>query len=112
MIETGSISGGRSLGGRWFDLAAVDDLSESGARGVVVDVLGRIRAGRGLVGAGNRDELDVDLHVGGFSGRRRGARAREGSASRRRGQRLRESERGCLMAIFALNEYARDLGGI
>ncbi len=33
--------------------------------------------------------------------------------SRRRGQRLqRESERGLLMAIFALSEYARDLAGI
>jgi hypothetical protein len=41
------------------DLAA-----EFQARRVVVDVLGRIRAGRDLAGAGNRDELDVDLHAG------------------------------------------------
>ena len=50
---------------------------EPGARGVVVDVLGWVGAGRWLVGAGNRDERDVDLHVGGFLGRRRGSQARE-----------------------------------
>ena len=54
---------------------------EPGARGVVVDVLGWVGAGRWLVGAGNRDERDVDLHMGGFRGHRRGARVRDREAA-------------------------------
>ena len=43
----------------------------------MVDVLGWIGAERGMVGVGNRDELDVDLYVGRFLGRRQGAQARD-----------------------------------
>lgn len=48
---------------------------ERDARWEVENLVGKIGAGRGLVGAGNRDECDVDLHVGGFRGRRPGAQA-------------------------------------
>jgi hypothetical protein len=43
----------------------------------VVDIFRRIGAGRNLVGAGDGNELDVDLHVGGYLGRIPGAPARE-----------------------------------
>ena len=56
----------------------MDDRAELQAGRVVVDER-RIGAGRDLVGAGNRNELDVDLHAGGFRRRRRGAQAREGN---------------------------------
>ena len=65
------------LGGRWRDAARVDDRAEFQARCVVVDVLGRIGAGWDLVGVGNGNELDVDLHAGRFLGRIPGAPARE-----------------------------------
>lgn len=53
---------GLDLHRRGPDAAGVDDLSEFQAGRVVVDVLGRIGAGRELVGGGNGNERDVDFH--------------------------------------------------
>ena len=91
---------GLDLGGRGFDLAAVDDLFEPGTCREVVDVLGRIGAGRDLVGARNRKELDVDLHVGGFRGCRRGAQVRDRGGTAERSQRPEEPEQDRLRAIL------------
>jgi hypothetical protein len=77
----------------------------------VVDVLGRVGIGRQLVGAANGDQLNVDLH-GVVPWARTGSAVEGRGRSRERCQRLREGERGRLMAIFALTEYARDLLGI
>jgi hypothetical protein len=73
----------------------------------VVDVLRRIGTGREFVGAGDGDQMDVDLHtslqIAADGERRRGAENGRG-----RDQRLRDGERRRLMAIFAIDEYVRE----
>jgi len=59
---------GWDVGGAGSDVSRVDDLFEFQARGVVVDVVGRIGAGSEFVGAGDGDQLDVDLHAVGSVG--------------------------------------------
>ena len=52
---------GLNLCRRGLDGARVDDLFELQSRGVVEDALGRIGAGSKFVGAGDGDQMDVDL---------------------------------------------------
>ena len=93
------------LGCRGFDGTGVDDREEFRACSEVENASGWIGAGRRLVGAGNGDQMNMDLH--GVVPRARTVSAAEGlGRSRERCQRLREGERGRLMAIFALTEYA------
>lgn len=54
---------GWDVGSAGSDVSRVDDLFELQARGEMVDVLGWIRAGSEFVGAGDGDQLDVDLHA-------------------------------------------------
>jgi hypothetical protein len=54
------------LGSRGLDGARVDDRAEFQPGREMKDVLGRIRSGWQLVGAGNGNEGDVDFHRGGW----------------------------------------------
>jgi|GEM_PF-5602220 len=76
------------------------------------NAFGRIGAGMEFIGAGDGDQMDVNLHAGlqmGADGERR--RGKE--TSRRRDQRLQKKcERRLLMAVFALREYALKRAGI
>jgi hypothetical protein len=54
------------LGVRGLDSACVDDRAELQAGRKVKDLVGRIGAGRRLVGRGNWNQSDVDFHRGGW----------------------------------------------